>query len=180
MEFTLRKAMLQSIVQQFATLMITFVTGMVIARLLTPAEVGVYSVSWALVVIAGPLRDLSISSYVISNETADDEILSAAYGVAIVTNLIFMVAMFLLSWPAAILYNSTEVGQVLRIIAISQIAPLAMPATILLTREMRFNSLRNVAIAAGLCQAVVAIALAFLGWGSLGLAWGYFSFTSSQ
>src|SRR3954463_2321228 len=121
----MRRAMIQSIIQQFTTLMITFVTGMIIARLLSPQEIGVYTISWALVTIAGPLKDLGIGSYVISKEKIDDQILSAAYGAAGLTSLIFMVVFFLLSWPAAALYNNQEIGQVLKVIAISQLSPLA-------------------------------------------------------
>ena len=171
----MRQAMLQSITQQFASLMITFFSGMVIARLLSPREVGVYSVSWALVAIAVPLKEFGVSQFAISNDQVDDELLSTAYGVSVLTSFIFMVLVFLLSWPAAALYKSSDVGEVLKVIALSQITPLAVPATILLTHEMRFNALRNIAVIAGTCNAAVAISLAYFGWSSLGLALGYFS-----
>lgn len=173
----LRRAMIQSVVQQFATMVISFLSGMVIARLLTPHEVGVYSVALAVMSLAGALKDFGISSYIVTDRAAGDQLLRAAYGLSVITSSLLAALLFFASWPVGNLYKDPEVGQVLRIIACGQmISPIGLPATMLLTRELRFGALHNIGIGAATCQAAVAIFLAFEGWSSSALGWSYLAF----
>jgi O-antigen/teichoic acid export membrane protein len=172
----LRRAVIASVVQQFATLAISFVSQMVLARLLAPREVGVYSVSLAMVALASSSKDLGVGHYVVTDHVADDKLLGAAYGLSLVTSLLLSIAILIASWPVAALYKSPEVGQVLRIIAFAQpISPIGLPAALVLIRELRFDALRNVAVGGAICQAALAIFLAYEGWSSLALGWAYFA-----
>lgn len=176
----LRNAMLSAMVQQNAVVLISFATGIVIARLLTPAEVGSYSVAMAAAGIAVAVKDFGIASYVISDAKRDEGVLKAALGINLIVAVLLAVAFVALSWPLSTFYRDQALGEVLRIVAFAQLlGPLAFTANIILTRAMRFGALLVTGIVAALCQSVVAILLALGGWGPQALAWGFVAFCAA-
>ena len=60
---SLRKALALSFASKYSSLAIHTVAVVVLARLLTPAEIGVYSVVAAVVALAHVLRDFGVGNY---------------------------------------------------------------------------------------------------------------------
>jgi O-antigen/teichoic acid export membrane protein len=172
----LRQAMLSSTLQQNATLLLSFATGVVIAHLLTPRETGSYSVAIATVNAVAGLKEAAIGSYVVSAPELDSALLRAAFGLTLTITAGLTLAFLGLSFPLAAFYQDPALGQALRVVAFAQLGPaLAFSATMLLMRAMRFGSLLAVGITATISQSLVSIALAALGYGAAALAWGYFA-----
>jgi O-antigen/teichoic acid export membrane protein len=170
----LRHAMLSSAVQHNATLLLSLVTGIVIAHLLTPREAGSYAVAMASINALAALKDSAIGTYVVSAPRLDDDLLKTAFGVSLIVALCLTVGFFTLSFPLADFYHDQALGPILRIMALAQLGPaLAFPATMILMRTMRFDRLLAIGLIAAICQSLVAIALALLGSGAAALAWGY-------
>jgi O-antigen/teichoic acid export membrane protein len=169
----LKDAIIRSILQQNATLLIAFMSGLVIARLVSPAEFGAYSVAMALINIAGALRDFGVGTYVVSSKELEPDLLSSAFGLSLAAAACVTLVFVLGSWPAAALYGDPALGEVLRIAApATLILASVMPATTLLTRELRFDALLKIGVAGAAIQAAVAIGLASAGWGAPALGWG--------
>ena len=170
----LRSAMLRSMTQQNGALIVSFCTGIVIARTLTPAEVGSFTVALAAANLTMALKDFGIASYVISRSTCDTSLLRSAFGLSIVISTLVAIGLICLSWPLSSFYNDNTLGDSLRIVASAQMAStLGFPSIVLLTRAMRFDALLIVGLASALCQSVVSIVLATSGLGALSLAWGF-------
>jgi O-antigen/teichoic acid export membrane protein len=169
----LKDAIIRSILQQNATLMIAFFSGLVIARLVSPAEFGAYSVAMALLNITGALKDFGVGNYVISSKELEPDLLGSAFGMSLTAALAVTITCVLGSWPIAALYGDPALGEVLRIAAPSTLLLASvMPATTLLTRGMRFDALLTIGIGAAALQAMVAVGLAFAGFGAPALGWG--------
>jgi O-antigen/teichoic acid export membrane protein len=152
---------------------IAFLSGLVIARLVSPAEFGAYSVAMALINIAGALRDFGVGNYVISSKKLEPELLGAAYGISLAAAAVVTAIFVVASWPVAMLYGDPALGQVMRIAAPAALLLAAvMPATTLLARELRFDVLLKIGVMAAIFQAAVAIALAWVGFGATALGWG--------
>jgi O-antigen/teichoic acid export membrane protein len=172
----LRHAMMSSALQQNATLLLSFATGVVIAHLLTPREVGSFSVALASLNVVAASKDVAIGSYVVSSPSLDDALLRVGFGLSLAIAACLSIVFWGLSFPLANLYQDAALGHALRIVAFAQLGPaIAFPATMLLMRQMRFGSLLVVGVAAAACQSAVSIGLAALGYGSAALAWGYFT-----
>ena len=170
----LRRAMVHSIIQQFGVMLLSFATGVAVARLMTPGEVGPYAIAMAAVNVTAALRDFGIGSYVVSHAEDDEALLGAAYGLTLLTGVSIGLVLVILSWPLASFYNEPAVGVVLRIVALAQIIPaFAFTATMRLTRAMRFDALLVIGLVAASSQGLVAVGLAVLGLGAASLAWGY-------
>jgi len=166
--------MLRSVLQQNGAVLITFVTGMVIARLLAPREVGVYGVAMAAVNIATAVKDFGISAYVISEPEHDEGLMRSAFGFTLVIAALLTAALIALAGPVASFYRDPALAPILAIVALGPLsAQLAFPAIVTLNRAMRFDILLAVGLAGACVQSAVAIGLAACGVGSASLAWGY-------
>jgi O-antigen/teichoic acid export membrane protein len=169
----LKDAIIRSILQQNATLLIAFLSGLVIARLISPAEFGAYSVAMALLNIGAALRDFGVGTYVVSSKELEPDLLGSAFGISMACATGVTLLFIVLSWPVAALYGDPALGEVLRIAApAALVLASVMPATTLLTRELRFDILLKIGVAGAAIQAAVAIALAWAGYGAPALGWG--------
>lgn len=170
----LRHAMLSSALQQNATLLLFFGTGVVIAHLLTPREAGSYSVAMATANAVAALKDSAVGSYVVSAPELDDALMRAAFGLSLAIAACLTIGFIGLSFPLANFYQDPNLGVALRIVAFGQLGPAAVfPASVRLMRAMRFGSLLAIGLAAAAAQSLVSITLAVRGHGPAALAWGY-------
>ena len=81
---SIRKALSLSFASKYSSLAIHTVAIMVLARLLTPAEIGVYSVGAAVVALAHVLRDFGVGNYLIQEKELTQDRIRTAFGVALV------------------------------------------------------------------------------------------------
>ncbi|OKO85531.1 hypothetical protein AC629_18800 [Bradyrhizobium sp. NAS80.1] len=172
----LRNAMLISALQQNATLLVLFATGVVIAHLLTPTQVGSYAVAIAAANIFIALKDTAVGSYVISAPELDTGLLRAGYGLSLAITGCVSIGCIGLSFALSQFYDDPVLGSALRIVAFAQLAPaVAFPGTVRLTRGMRFDSLLAIGLGAAVAQSLASIVIAARGYGAVALAWGYFA-----
>jgi O-antigen/teichoic acid export membrane protein len=170
----LRRAMLHSVLQQWVCLVLSLGTGIVIARLLTPHEVGPYSVAMAALSAGAAIKEFGVGSFVISHPEDDVALMKTAFGMTLLVAIGLACGFAALSWPLQAFYKDPTLGFVLRIAAFGQLAPaLAFPATMALTRAMRFEALLVVGVAGAFCQSVVSISLAYAGAGAASLGLGF-------
>ena len=150
-----------------------FASSVIIARLLTPDEMGIFVLALSAATILTSLRTFGVGNYLIREARLDLSKIRSAFGVM----LAFSWALGLLlilgrAWIAA-LYDRPEIAEVLTILALSFfVAPFGAPATALLTREMRFRTLHNIGLVAGACGTLLGVSLAFAGFSYMALAWG--------
>jgi len=169
----LRSAMLSSLLQQNLTYILSFATGIVIARLIPPREFGSYAVAMAIINIAAAIKDFGAASYVISHPEGEDSLVRSGFGVTLAATSLLALTAVLLSWPLAALYDDT-LGVALRIAACGMLAgQIGFPAMVLLTRAMRFDKLLAVGLAGAFTQSVVSLLLAAAGYGAIALATGF-------
>jgi O-antigen/teichoic acid export membrane protein len=169
----LRRAVLRSVIQQNATMILSFGTGLIIARLLNPAEFGAYSIAIAVLFIAMALKDFGIGSYLISATKHDEALLRSGFGLSLALTLLITVALIAASFPLALFYGNETLGSILRIAAFGPfVLSLVFPATVLLTRAMRFDALLVIGLCGAAIQSIVSITLALQDYGAIALGWG--------
>ena len=87
MSGSVRGALLFSFAERYALIVISLASNLLIARLLTPAEIGVYSVTLAVMSIGQALRDFGVASYLIQEKELTDDHVRTALGVTLVIGL---------------------------------------------------------------------------------------------
>lgn len=159
---------MQTIVQ-FA---IDFTASLIVARLLSPHEIGAYSIALAAVVVAQTLRTAGVNMFLIAAPNLDESQVRTALGLAMVASVAFAGLIFAAAPLVATFYREPVIADILRIVCISYLlAPYQVLAHGLLTRALRFKAIMVATLAGSASGAATAVALALHGWGSLSMAY---------
>jgi O-antigen/teichoic acid export membrane protein len=169
----MRRLIAMSIIQRGLSLAAYVVATMIIARLLTPAEVGVFSLAAAVTAIAGVVREFGVSEYLMQERNLDESRMRAAFGVAIVVGWTVCAALMLARHPIAGFYGEPGVSKVLGVLAVTfAFLPFGTPVTALLYRDMRIEEVLWIQTIALVIGHAASIVLAWLGLSYMALAWG--------
>lgn len=170
---TPRAALLLSFIERYSVVLVYGVSNVVLSRLLTPHDTGLFTVGFALTVMIGTFRDFGVATYLIQEREMTDRKWRAALGVSLVTSLIVFAAILVASVLAGRAYRDPAVT---RVMAVSGLTLLLIPFnSVIMTwlrREMRYAALARIALAGAAVQSLVTIALAACGDGAMSMAWG--------
>lgn len=169
---SVRKSLIIALAQRYTTMIIIFPTVMVISRLLTPAQIGVYSVAVAFVSLAHMLRDFGVSEYLIQESDLNDLKARSAFTVTLSIAWALALIMFSVAPWISEFYREKGLDSVLKILSINFcLLPFGSTVNALLRREMQFGILYRINVGQQLIQSSASISLAALGFGYIGLAW---------
>jgi len=169
----LRKSLLISFLNKYSILVITIISSMIIARLLSPKEIGVFSVGAALIGIAHTVRDFGVSNYLIQEKQINNEKIRSAFTLTLMMAWSIASLLLLSKGFIAEFYNQGELKIIIMILAGNFfILPFNSVSIALLKREMQFSTLYKITTISALIQAITVISLALLGFSFYSLAWG--------
>lgn len=172
MSLSVRGALVWSFAERYASLVVTVASTMVLARLLTPLQVGIFSLCAAVTTVAGILRDFGVSEYLIQEKDLTRDKLRAAFGIAIVIAWTIGAVVFSIRGLVASYFNEPGVADVLAVLSLNfLILPFASPAFALLSRDMAFKKIFVVQLVSNSVQSATAVGLAYAGFGYMSLAW---------
>lgn len=168
-----RRALLLSFAERYTALLIATVGSMVIARLLTPADIGIYSIGVVLAGLAQVLRDFGVGQYLVASRTLERTQLRAALAVALLAAWSLGGLVLLASGPVAAFYGHPVLRDVLRLLALNfLLLPFTSLALSCLRRSLRLPAIYLINTSHALTQLLCTIWLAARGHGCLSLAWG--------
>lgn len=144
----------------------TFVTGIVLARLLPPSDFGLLAMVTVITGFVAIFSDFGFSQSLIQAETLDQDDASTVFWMNTVFGLL-IAAMLVAGAPLlADFYHQPVLCDVTRISALNfVVGPAGSVPTALLTREMRFRGLAVVEVAAFVGSATLGVTGAAIGWG---------------
>ncbi len=169
---SVRISLLISLAEKYSVTVINIGSTVIIARLLTPLEIGVYSVGLAFVAIAHTLRDFGVGNYLIQEKDLTENRIRTAAGLTLLLAWSLALLLALGSSVIADIYNKPEMRSVLLILSLSfVIIPFSSPTLALLRRNMAFKALYQIRIVSAIVHAGVAVGLAWQGYSFESLAW---------
>lgn len=170
---SIRRSIVLSLLQRQIGLLIQFGSTLVLSRLLTPHEVGVFSLCAVVVGFAHSLRDFGTGEYLVQERELTRARIRSAFTITLAAAWLLALSIWLAAPALARLYDEPELGRVLPLLALNFVfLPIGTPAFALLTREMQFGRILLVQTAAAATQAVVSIGFAWRGDGVMSLVWG--------
>ena len=176
---SIRKSVAVSFLGNNLQFAIHLLTTIIISRLLTPQEIGVFSVGAALIALLQTFRNLGTAQYLIQEKELTNSRIRSALTLAILTAWPIGAAAIFAADNIARFYATKEVGQIVTILSVNFfLLPFGAVATALLRREMQFVRLNIIQTAGALVAAVLSISLALVGFGPVGLALGAFCGTA--
>lgn len=170
---SLRRAIIFSSIERYFGFVLAFASTIAIARLLSPSEVGAFSVAMSISGIASGLRELGASSFLIRAPRMEPTHKSCAFGLTLFLGLALGISMLLLATPVAIFFREDSLRTLLQILSINFfLLPFGTINNALIQREMHFDLLAKINVIGTLLGFIVSIGLAWEGYGASSLAWG--------
>lgn len=170
---TVRRAIAFSFLESYAGLALNVVSFTLLARLLTPQQIGLFSVALAIVTVMQVLRDFGLVNFVIQKKELTQEYMATVWGIS----LILGSTLFLIVQAAAPtigrFYDNETIQTISSIVALNfLLLPFNSVCLAVLRREMQFKTVMHINVAASFASTVSTVLLAWLGWGALSLAIG--------
>ncbi|WP_339800271.1 oligosaccharide flippase family protein [uncultured Marinobacter sp.] len=171
---SVRKAILYSSVTRYTMRFLGLASAMIVARLLTPEEIGTFAIASAIVMVMSEFRLLGAGSYLVREKELTDEKVRSATGLTVLISWGLGILIWLTAPVVAGFYELEAIALIFRILSISFfLAPFISIPTSLLMREFRFRELFVVKIYATVVNISTTIGLILLGFSFYALAWGY-------
>jgi O-antigen/teichoic acid export membrane protein len=164
--------LLVSFLDKYSALAITIAANLALARILTPYDIGVYSIAASLVGVASALRDFGIASYLVQEKELTVLQQRTAIGVAVI--ITWTLGGLLAGFSAVIAdyYGNPGVRDVILVLSINFFfIPFTMVVINVLRREMRFGALYRINLIAAIFRSATALAFALWGLGFMAMAW---------
>lgn len=152
--------------EKFLTMAIQMVVSIVVARELMPEDFGVMAIMTFFTSVALTIVDSGFSQALIRKSQPSDEDYSSVLSFNVVTSLVLYVALVALAWPVAHFYELPVIIDIAPVLfLLLPVNALCVVQTAMLNRELRFKLLSQIIFSASLISGVVAVVMAFMGFG---------------
>lgn len=169
---TVRNALMSSFIGRYGNAVLQLVNVVVLARLLTPTEVGIYSIGVAIASFAHVFRDFGVSTYLIQEKELTKQRVASALAITTIVAFAMGVIVLLVARHAGTFYGEPGVANVLHVLAFSFfLFPIGGMAPALLRRKMDFRTITKIGLLSTATNVAVGIGLALDGYGYMCMAW---------
>lgn len=173
MAFSIRSSLGWMTLSQGGLFIIQFGASVVIARLLTPYDMGVFAVAISIVGFLAAIRALGLSSYLVRAKSLDPGLFATAFTINAVLAAFISVMIVGLSALGGALLHEPGVQRLLLVMAISPLLSAFefLPAAGL-ERRGSFHAIAILNLVRSLVSNAVMLAFAFAGFSYMSLAYG--------
>ena len=155
-----------SAVDSIANQGITFLVGLVLARLLSPAEYGLIGMITIFISISNTIVDSGFSNALIRKKEIDDIDYSTTFVFNIVLSVVMYFVLFLCSPLIAVFFRQEQLTIITRVMGVVIIInSLAIVQRTKLVKNIDFKRQAKISLASSTISGVVGIALAYCGYG---------------
>ena len=171
---SVQRSIFFSAIERYGNLVLFLVTTAVLARLLTPAEFGIYAVVNAVTaVVAASFQEFGGANYLIQKRELSRASVRTAFTVTFGISALIGLALLALSDALSQLFEQESLRKGIAVSALSYLlVPFSGTVTGLFRREMEFGKLAICNLAAGVVGATASIVLAMLNFGFMAPVWG--------
>jgi O-antigen/teichoic acid export membrane protein len=168
-----RRALGWSVANQVALRFATFASGIVLARLLTPDDFGVFAVALASMTILVALNDLGVILGIVRWKGHPTEMAKTAFTLAFGSSVVLFIGTVLLAGPVASVMGSPQADSVIRVMAIVVLIDGASAVSLGgIVRDLRQDLMARAEMAAIPVGVAVSVGLALANGGVWSLAIG--------
>jgi O-antigen/teichoic acid export membrane protein len=166
-----RKIAFQVVVSNLSTAM-NFALAIILARLLSPDDIGVFSMSAVLIAIAHTFRDFGVSSYIKREKELTDQIIRTGRGLLYITSWAMALVMYFSAAFWAKFFNEPRVEEVVHVLSLGFIfIPFGAIAAAIMNRELNVLQSSKVAAVSTVAYFIISVSLALMGFKHMTMAW---------
>lgn len=145
---------------------ITFLVGLVLARLLTPAEYGLIGICLIFTTVLNGIVDSGFSSALIRKKDTNNEDYNTMFLTNMVASLVLYVILFFSAPFIASFFERNELTSLIRAIGLILIfQALSITQITILTKRIDFKTKTKASVIAAIISGCIGIAMAFTGFG---------------
>ena len=168
-----RRGFLMAALEQYAGLLFNFVTVAAVSRVLGPAETGMGIIGLSLAAVVFSLREFASPEFLIKIDKVRDQDIQTSLTFLMGVTVLLSLMLYLALEYFAQSYNDPKLKLFLSItIMAALVESLSLPIVALLKRDMAFGILARIRTAGSGAGALLAIAMAFCGFGHMCFAFG--------
>ncbi|HEY1124798.1 MAG TPA: oligosaccharide flippase family protein [Sphingobium sp.] len=170
---SMRKSLVWNYGAHFLVFAVTLGSTIVVSRLLTPHELGIFSVGIAISGLLGTLSYFGVANYLIRDQALSEQTLATGFTVNAIMCLVVGAILWQLGTIGQPLFSDPAIPRVLLWLALVPVIGIFefLPAT-LLTREMQFGRTSLLQLGKATFNAVGVVGFAHQGWSYLSPAFG--------
>jgi O-antigen/teichoic acid export membrane protein len=150
--------------------------SIILARILSPSEIGVFSITVVFVNIAHVFRDFGVASYITREKNLTPEKIRSAIGVLYTSTWAIALGIYLASGLIAQYFGYPAIENVTKVLALGFVLiPFSSLMLALMLREFEADKIAWVTLAGTAAYSITCLTLAYLGYGTMSLAWANFA-----
>ncbi|MGX9429220.1 MULTISPECIES: oligosaccharide flippase family protein [Bradyrhizobium] len=171
---SVQRSIFFSAIERYGNLVVFLVTTAVLARLLTPAEFGIYAVVNAVTaVVVASFQEFGGANYLVQKRELSRASVQTAFTVTFGISALTGLVLLALSGVLSQLFDQESLQKGIAVSALSfLLAPFSGTITGLFRRDMAFGKLAICNLVSGVVAAAVSIALAMSSFGFMAPVWG--------
>ena len=168
----IRRSLVINFFSSSGATVVQFIVSVLLARMLSPGEIGVFSMTIVFVNMAHIFRDFGVGSYLQREPVITPEKMRAATGVLFTTSWTIAAALYLASPLISLWFKEPQMIPVMKVLAIGFVfIPFGSITHSLLTREFAAGKQAIVSVVGTVTFATTCLTLAYLGFGAMSMAW---------
>ena len=145
----------------------------VVMRLLNPADYGLMAMGTTVIAFAAMLSEMGLGTAIVQMPKYDPDVVRSIAGMVLLLNLALTLVVMAASPLAALFFHEPRVSAIISVSALQFfVNAIGVAPDAILRREMRFQSLAYVEVAAGVVAGVSTLSCAFYGLGVWSLVLG--------
>ncbi|EED33952.1 Polysaccharide biosynthesis protein [gamma proteobacterium NOR5-3] len=166
-----KKSFLYASISGLGAKTIGFISVVLVSRLLTPAELGVFAIATTFVVIISEFRLFGTTMYLIREDNLTSADVASCIGVASLISCLLAFSMVAAAHPISVFFGYEELTPVISVLSLGFfVTPFTSATTALLARDHKQDKILMVRLAGRLSALATALALIYSGYGIISLA----------
>lgn len=162
-----------ALTNRYGVMAINITSTLVLARLLTPAQTGLFSVTASIFYLAQVLRDFGIAEFLVQEKDLTPVKIRTAFGSTLIVSWLLGIVVFSSRGWIAGIYATPKLVDLIGVASVSfLVTPFSSTVLALLNREMAFDVMLRISLSSNFVNAIISISLSYLGWGAMGLTIG--------
>lgn len=169
---SVRRSLIWTYLAQASSFLLTFASTVVVARLVSPRDFGIFAMVNAVITMMGVFMGFQLAKYVMREAELTLDFLRSVFTVNVIISTVYAACILVAGLSCLTFIGSPEVGHFLVVIAVFPVIAMIefLPAA-LCAREMRFGFIAAMAMLRAVVMAITIIVLAYRGFGYMSFAW---------
>jgi O-antigen/teichoic acid export membrane protein len=168
-----RTALVFSLIEKNLSLIIRFGSSIILARLLTPEDFGIFAIATTFIFFAETIQQVGIPNYILKEDKLDSQKLSSAFILMMSIGVSVAAILFISAPSIAHFYESSDLAYLLQLTAITLvIAPISTIERSLLRRSLKFKKIAVIEVIAISVGTLVSLGFASKSFGVVSLSYG--------